>query len=103
MPVGIAVDPVDGRVFIGSPKNDAIFAYDPKSGKLELIVSSATSGVPAGALHDLSGLAFAADGTLFFGSRSQQQLYTFDATSDTVTPFGAKLGDSPECVLVISL
>ena len=35
-------------------------------------------------------------------SRAQRQLYTFDAASNTVAPFGAKLGDSPECVLVIS-
>jgi DNA-binding beta-propeller fold protein YncE len=99
MPVGIAVNPVDGRVYIGSPKNDAIFAYDPKSEKLELIVSSATSGVPAGALHDLSGIAFTPDGTLLFGSRSQQQLYTL-ATSGAVAPFGDKLHDAPECLLV---
>ena len=100
MPVGIAVSPADGRVYIGSPKNDAIFAYDPKSEKLELVVSSATSGVPAGALHDLSGLAFAPDGMLFFGSRSQQQLYSLDTSSGTVTAFGKKLPDAPECVLV---
>ena len=99
-PVGIAVNPADERVYIGSPKNDAIFAYDPKSGKLELVVSSATSGVPAGALHDLSGLGFAPDGTLFFGSRSQQQLYTLGASSGAVLPFGDKLPDAPECVLV---
>ncbi len=98
-PVGIAVSP-DGRVYIGSPKNEAIFAYDPKCEKLELVVSSATSGVPAGALHDLSGLAFAPDGTLFFGSRSQQQLYTLGESSGAVLPFGDKLPDAPECVLV---
>ena len=100
MPVGIAINPADGRVYIGSPKNDAIFAYDPKTEKLELIVSSATSGVPAGALHDLSGLAFAPGGTLFFGSRSEQQLYSLDASSTVVKPFGDKLPDAPECVLV---
>ena len=99
-PVGVVVSPADGRVYIGSPKNEAIFAYDPKSAKLELVVSSATSGVPAGALEDLSGLAFAPDGTLFFGSRTQQQLYTYDASSGKVTAFGAKLPDAPECVLV---
>ena len=103
MPVGIVVSPVDGRVYIGSPKNEAIFAYDPESEKLELVVSGATSGVPAGALHDLSGLAFTPDGTLLFGSRSQQQLYTFDASSGAVTPFGDKLPDAPECVLVVPI
>jgi outer membrane protein assembly factor BamB len=101
MPVGITVSPADGRVYIGSPKNEAIFAYDPKSKKLELVVSSTTSGVPKGALHDLSGLSFAPDGTLLFGSRTQQQLYTFGAASGAVTPFGDKLADTPECVLVV--
>ncbi|HEY0382007.1 MAG TPA: hypothetical protein VGC72_07390 [Candidatus Elarobacter sp.] len=100
-PVGIAVSPTDGRVYVGSPKNDAIFAYDPASEKLELVVSGATNGA-SDALKDLSGLAFTPDGTLLFGSRAQQQLYTFDASSNTVAPFGAKLRDSPECVLVIA-
>jgi len=102
-PVGIAVGPADGRVYIGSPKNEAIFAYDPTSEKLELVVSSATSGVPAGALNDLSGLAFAADGTLLFGSRAQQQLYSLGAASGAVAPFGDKLPDAPECVLVVPI
>ena len=101
-PVGIAVSPADGRVYIGSPKNDAIFAYDAKSAQLELVVSSATHGA-GDALKDLSGLSFTPDGTLLFGSRAQQQLYTFDASSNTVAAFGAKLHDSPECVLVIAV
>ena len=101
-PVGLAVSPADGRVYIGSPKNDAIFAYDPKSAQLALVVSTATHGA-GDALKDLSGLAFTPDGTLLFGSRAQQQLYTFEASSGTVAPFGAKLDDSPECVLVIAV
>jgi DNA-binding beta-propeller fold protein YncE len=101
-PVGIAVSPADGRIYIGSPKNDAIFAYDPKSKHLELVVSTATTGA-ADALKDLSGLTFTPDGTLLFGSRAQQQLYTFDASSNTVAPLGEKLGDTPECVLVIAV
>jgi DNA-binding beta-propeller fold protein YncE len=99
-PVGIAVSPSDGRVYIGSPKNDAIFAYDPTSEKLELVVSSATPGA-SDALNDLSGLAFTPDGTLLFGSRAQQQLYTFDPSANSVAPLGAKLPDAPECVLVV--
>jgi outer membrane protein assembly factor BamB len=101
-PVAVAVSPTDGRIYIGSPKNDAIFAYDPKSAQLELIVSSATDGA-GDALKDLSGIAFTPDGTLVFGSRAQQQLYAFTAASNTVAPFGAKLQDSPECVLVIAV
>jgi outer membrane protein assembly factor BamB len=101
-PVGLAVSPTDGRVYIGSPKNEAIFAYDPASAKLELVVSTATSGA-ADALKDLSGLAFTPDGTLLFGSRSQQQLYAFDVSASTVSPFGAKLDDAPECVLVVAV
>jgi DNA-binding beta-propeller fold protein YncE len=100
-PVGIAVSPADGRVYIGSPKNDAIFAYDPNTEKLELVVSKATPGA-GDALKDLSGLSFTPDGTLIFGSRAQQQLYTFDASSNTVAPFGEALADTPECVLVVA-
>ena len=99
-PVGIAVSPADGRIYIGSPKNDAIFAYDPKSKQLALVVSSSSSGA-GDALKDLSGLAFTPDGTLLFGSRAQQQLYSCDASSGAVTPFGTKLDDMPECVLVV--
>jgi hypothetical protein len=50
----------------------------------------------------VSGIAFTPDGTLVFGSRAQQQLYTFAASSNTVARFGAKLQDSPECVLVVT-
>ncbi len=101
-PVGLALSPTDGRIYIGSPKNEAIFAYDPSSKKLELVVSSASPGA-AGALEDLSGLSFTPDGTLLFGSRSQQQLYSCDVSTGAVSPLGAKLGDAPECLLVVSV
>ncbi len=99
-PVAIAVSPADGRVYIGSPKNEAIFAYDPATKQLELVVSSATPGA-GDALNDLSGIAFTPDGTLLFGSRAQQQLSTFYASSGTVAQLGAKLPDAPECILAV--
>jgi hypothetical protein len=101
-PVGLALSRRDGRIYIGSPKNEAIFAYDPSAQKLQLVVSSASSGA-GDALKDLSGLSFTPDGTLLFGSRSQQQLYSCDTSSGAVTPFGAKLDDVPECVLVVTV
>ncbi|MEA2689220.1 MAG: hypothetical protein QOD51_1827 [Candidatus Eremiobacteraeota bacterium] len=101
-PVGLALNPDDGRIYIGSPKNEAIFAYDPKKNALSLIVSSASSGA-GDALKDLSGLSFTPDGTLLFGSRSQQRLYTCDVTTGAVTEFGGKLDDVPECVLVVAI
>jgi hypothetical protein len=99
-PVGLAVSPADGRIFIGSPKNESIYAYDPKTEKLEPIVDSA-SEKHGGALKDLGGLAFGPDGTLLFGSRSNRQLYALDVASGSVAEFGAKLDDAPECVLVV--
>lgn len=98
MPVGIAVSPTDGRIYVGSPKNEAIFAYDPSSKKLNLVASSASGG----ALEDLSGMSFAPDGTLLFGSRARRQLYACDTSSGAVTPFGPQLTDAPECVLVVA-
>ncbi|HTD32711.1 MAG TPA: hypothetical protein VK665_03540 [Candidatus Elarobacter sp.] len=101
-PVGLAVSPADGRIFIGSPKNESIYAYDPKTAAVEPIVSSA-SGKHGGALKDLCGLAFTPDGTLLFGSRSNQQLYTLDVASGAIAEFGAKLDDAPECLLVVPM
>jgi outer membrane protein assembly factor BamB len=101
-PVGLAVSPADGSVFIGSPKNESIYAYDPSTAALELIASSATEK-HGGALKDLSGLAFTPDGTLLFGSRSNQQLYTLDVSGGTIAEFGAKLDDAPECLLVVRM
>jgi hypothetical protein len=100
MPVGVVPGP-DGRIFIGSPKNEAIFAYDPAAGKLSLVVSSESGGDAGHALKDLSGLAFTPDGTLLFGSRKHQQLYGFDMTTGDITPFGKALDDAPECLLVV--
>ncbi|MBV8642422.1 MAG: hypothetical protein JO225_00710 [Candidatus Eremiobacteraeota bacterium] len=99
-PVGLALSPADGRVYIGSPKNKAIFAFDPREQEMTLVVSSASAGV-GDALDDLSGLSFGPDGTLYFGSRSNQQVYTLDVASGAVAAFGAKLDDAPECVLVV--
>ncbi|HEX3462624.1 MAG TPA: hypothetical protein VHS78_01055 [Candidatus Elarobacter sp.] len=101
-PVGLAVSPSDGRIFIGSPKNDSIYAYDPSSGALDLVASSA-SEKHGGALKDLSGLAFTPDGTLLFGSRSNQQIYALDVSDGAVAEFGAQLGDAPECLLVVPM
>ena len=101
-PVGLAVSPADGRVYIGSPKNESIYAFDPSTAALDLIASSA-SEKHGGALKDLSGLAFTPEGTLLFGSRSNQQIYALDVSGGTVTPFGAKLDDAPECLLVVRM
>ena len=107
-PVGIAVSP-SGSVYIGSPGNEAIFAYDPQTQALTLVISSASSSSSAHlpsaaeALKDLSGLSFAPDGTLIFGSRKQQQLYQLDLTTGELSTFGAQLKDAPECVLVVEL
>ncbi|HEY0395295.1 MAG TPA: hypothetical protein VGD01_12435 [Candidatus Elarobacter sp.] len=100
MPVGLTVGP-DGRIYIGSPKNEAIFAYDPPTKELKLVVSSAANPGIGHALKDLSGLAFTPDGTLLFGSRKAQQLYACDMAAGTVSPFGPALGDAPECLLVV--
>jgi hypothetical protein len=109
-PVGIAVNPANGSVYIGSPKNEAIFAYDPSTSELSLVISSATSSTmghlpsPADALQDLSGLSFTPDGsTLIFGSRKQSQLYQLNLSTGELANFGAPLNDAPECVLVVSL
>ena len=102
-PVGLALSPTDGRIYIGSPNNEAIFAYDPSSKKLALVVSSASHGA-GDALKDLSGLAFTPDGMLLFGSRSQQQLYQLDPSEpSSLSAFGAKLEDGPECLLVVPI
>ena len=100
MPVGLALGP-DGRIYIGSPKNEAIFAYDPSAAKLALVVSSESSSSAGHVLKDLSGLAFTPDGTLLFGSRRQQRIYALDATSGAVMTFGEALPDVPECLLVV--
>jgi outer membrane protein assembly factor BamB len=108
-PVGVAVSPVSGIVYIGSPGNEAIFAYDPKTKELSLVFSSSTSSITADlpsaaeALKDLSGLAFTPDGTLIFGSRTQMQLFAFDPSTGTLSTFGPELGDAPECVLVVAV
>jgi hypothetical protein len=107
-PVGIAVSP-SGVVYIGSPGNEAIFAYDPQTQELTLVISSASSSSTAHlpsaaeALKDLSGLSFTPDGTLIFGSRKQQQLYQLDVTTGALSTFGEQLKDAPECVLVVEL
>lgn len=107
-PVGVAVSPTSGIVYIGSPGNEAIFAYDPKTKDLSLVISSSTSSITADlpsaaeALKDLSGLAFTPDGTLIFGSRKQMQLFAFDPSTGTLSTFGPQLGDAPECVLVVA-
>lgn len=102
-PVGIAVSP-SGIVYVGSPGNEAIFAYDPKKEELSLVISSTTGNLPsaADALEDLSGLSFTPDGTLIFGSRKQMQLYALDLSSGVLSTFGAQLPDAPECVLVVA-
>jgi DNA-binding beta-propeller fold protein YncE len=100
MPVGVQGGP-DGRIYIGSPKNEAIFAYDPGTEKLALAISSAANPGVGHALKDLSGLAFTPDGTLLFGSRHSQQLYACDTATGKVTPFGPALDDAPECLLVV--
>jgi DNA-binding beta-propeller fold protein YncE len=106
-PVGVAVSPTTGVVYVGSPGNEAIFAYDPKTQELSLVISSTTSSVTgdlpsaAEALKDLSGLAFTPDGMLIFGSRTQMQLYALDPSTSTLSVFGPQLGDAPECVLVV--
>jgi len=108
-PVGIAVHPATGIVYIGSPGNEAIFAYDPKQQELSLVISSATSSTtahspsPAEALKDVSGLSFTSDGTLIFGSRKQMQLFSLDPSSGTLATFGPRLDDAPECVLVVPI
>ena len=109
-PVGLAVNPANGNVYVGSPKNEAIFAYDPATGVLSLVISSATSSTTgdlpsaAEALQDLSGLSFTPDGgTLIFGSRKQMQLYQLNLSTNELAPFGEQLKDAPECVLVVSL
>ncbi len=109
-PVGIAVHPTNGTVYVGSPKNEAIFAYNPSTGVLSLVISSATSSTmgdlpsAADALKDLSGLSCTPDGsTLIFGSRKQMQLYRLNLSTNELAPFGAQLKDAPECVLVVSL
>jgi outer membrane protein assembly factor BamB len=107
-PVGVAVSPASGVVYIGSPGNEAIFAYDPKTKDLSLVISSSTSSITgdlpgaAEALKDLSGLAFTPDGTLIFGSRKQMQLYAFAPSTGALSTFGPELGDAPECVLVVA-
>ncbi len=105
-PVGVAVSPTGGGIYIGSPGNEAIFAYDPKTHELSLVISSATSfpsaHLPsaAEALKDLSGLACTPDGTLIFGSRKQMQLFALDPSTGALSTFGPPLQDAPECVLV---
>ena len=107
-PVGLAVSPATGVVYVGSPGNEAIFAYDPKSKELSLVISSSTSSITADlpsaaeALKDLSGLAFTPDGTLIFGSRKHQQLFSLDPSTGALSTFGPELGDAPECVLVVA-
>jgi len=101
-PVGLAVSPSNGRVYIGSPKNESIYAYDPSTAALDLVVSNA-SAKHGGALKDLSGLAFAPDGKLLFGSRSNQQIYALNVSDGTIAEFGAKLDDAPECLLVVHM
>jgi DNA-binding beta-propeller fold protein YncE len=107
-PVGVAVSPVSGLVYVGSPGNEAIFAYDPKTQQLTLVISSATSSVQADlpsaaeALKDLSGLSFTPEGTLIFGSRKQMRLFAFDPSTGTLSAFGPPLSDAPECVLVVT-
>ena len=108
-PVGVAVSPTSGIVYIGSPGNEAIFAYDPKTKELSLVISSSTSSITADlpsaaeALKDLSGLAFTPNGTLVFGSRKQMQLFAFDPSTGTLSTFGPSLADAPECVLVVAI
>lgn len=107
-PVGVAVSPASGVVYVGSPGNEAIFAYDPKTQELSLVVSSSTSSTTADlpsaaeALKDLSGLAVTPDGRLIFGSRKQMRLYAFDPSSGSLSPFGPQLEDAPECVLSVA-
>jgi len=102
-PVGIAVSPTSGIVYVGSPGNEAIFAYDPKTEELSLVIGSTTGDLPsaAEALDDLSGLSFTPDGTLIFGSRKQMQLYALDLSSGVLSTFGSELPDAPECVLAV--
>jgi outer membrane protein assembly factor BamB len=100
-PVGLAYDPVKEHVYIGSPgKTGAIFAYHVKSGHLHLVVSSASNTTYSDALDEVSGLAVAPDGTLIFGSRNNQKLYTV-SSSGTIAELTSDLGDEPECLLVV--
>lgn len=95
-PVGIAVHATTGVVYIGSPGNKAIFAYDPEHDQLSLVVT-------AKELDDVSGLSFTADGTLIFGSRKAMQLFSLDPSTGALATFGPQLDDAPECVLVVPL
>ena len=101
-PVGLALG-ADGRVYIGSCKNRAIFAYDTSSKTLSLVLSAESNPTCGNALEEVSGLAFTPDGKLLFGSRARQAIYAFDPQAETVTPYGAALQDAPECLLVVPI
>jgi sugar lactone lactonase YvrE len=96
-PVGLALDPSSGHIYIGDPGNDAIFSYHPKSQKFEFVVDEKTGG---DGLKKISGLAVAPDGTLFFASREAQAIFTLDAKGN-VAPFVTGLTDTPECLLIV--
>jgi len=98
-PVGLALAP-DGRIFIGSPGNQSIFAYTPSTSSLAWVATDTT------ALEEVSGLAFG-PATLYTASRKTMAVYTFtpdaaQAGGGTFTQFNTSaFTDSPEYLLYV--
>jgi DNA-binding beta-propeller fold protein YncE len=97
-PVGLALDPTTGHVYIGDPGNDAIFSYHPSSKKLDVVVDKKSGG---SAVEKVSGLAVDSDGTLYFASRKAQAISTY--ANGKVTTFVSGLTDTPECLLLVAV
>ena len=96
-PVGIALNPQDGCIYIGSTGNKRIFCYDPSRGTTEL----------SDFIHDdkrldkVSGIAFGTNGDLFVASRKTCQVYRATAQSADLSALTSMtFTDAPECLVV---
>lgn len=94
-PVGVALNPADGNIYIGSTGNNRIFCYDIAAGKTSVFVHDKTN------LHKVSGLAFNAAGDLFSGSRSTNRIYRTAAGTTDLETLAGPFDDTPECLVVV--
>lgn len=94
-PVGVALNPADGNIYIGSTGNNRIFCYDIASRDTTVFIHDSDK------LDKVSGLAFNTAGDLFTGSRSTAKIYRAAAGSTDLQTLAGPFGDSPECLVVV--
>ncbi len=97
-PVHLAFRSSDGALLAGSRDRHAVFAIDPATGDVSILIEPGAGGLRAPA-----GLAFGPDGRLYVCSRETRQILRFDAETGKPDPkpFIDGLGDYPEFISLV--